>query len=90
MAVLGPWVWVVGILIAIAATAVLLGPFMLVFVALFGGTELYYRFKNRHSEESRAFHSVPASTKLTVAVIYLSLAALLIVGTAETYVPRTL
>jgi hypothetical protein len=41
-------------------------------------------------QESRAFHSVPTKTKLVVAAVYLSLTALLIVGIAETYVPRTL
>lgn len=90
MAVLGPKVWIAGILITVAATVIFLGPFMLVFVLLIGGPELYHRFKNRNSEESRAFHAVPARTKIAVAAVYLSLAALLIVGVAETYVPRTL
>jgi Zn-dependent protease len=90
MAVLGPKVWIAGILITIAATVIFLGPFMLIFVLLIGGPELYHRFKHRNSEESRAFHSVPTRTKLTVAAVYLSLAALLIVGAAETYVARTL
>jgi Zn-dependent protease len=90
LAVLGPMIWAAGLLIAVAATALFLGPFMLVFVFLLGGPELYHRFKNRHSEESRAFHSVPTGTKVAVAAIYLSLTALLIVGVTETYVPRTL
>ncbi|HEY5942713.1 MAG TPA: site-2 protease family protein [Solirubrobacterales bacterium] len=90
LAILGPMVWLVGILIAVAATVLFLGPFMLIFVLLLGGPELYHRFKNRHSEESRAFHSVPTETKIAVAAIYLSLTALLIFGVAETYVPRTL
>jgi hypothetical protein len=63
---------------------------MLFFVALLGGPELYHRFKNRNSQESRAFHAVPTGTKVAVAVVYLSLAAVLIVGAAETYVARTL
>jgi Zn-dependent protease len=90
MAVLGPKVWIAGILVAVAATVIFLGPFMLVFVLLLGGPELYHRFKNRHSEESRAYHSVATGTKFAVAAVYFSLLALLIVGVAETYVPRTL
>jgi len=90
MAVLGPKIWIAGILIAVAAAVLFLGPFMLVFVLLFGGPELYHRFKNRNSEESREFHAVPTRTKLAVGAVYLGLAALLIVGVAETYVPRTL
>jgi hypothetical protein len=90
MAVLGPKIWIAGILITVAATVVFLGPFMLLFVLLLGGPELYYRFKNRNSEESQAFHSVPTGTKVAVAAVYLGLAAVLIVGVAETYVARTL
>jgi Zn-dependent protease len=90
MAVLGPNVWIAGILIAVAVAVIFLGPFMLLFVLVLGGPELYHRFKNRHSEESRDFHSVPTRTKITVAAVYLSLTALLIVGAAETYVSRTL
>ncbi len=90
MAVLGPMVWIVGILIAVTAAALFLGPFMLLFVLLLGGPELYYRFKNRHSEQSREYHSVPTKTKVAVAAVYLSLGAALIVGLAETYVPHTL
>jgi Zn-dependent protease len=90
MAVLGPKVWIAGILIAVAVAVIFLGPFMLLIVLLLGGPELYHRFKNRHSEQSRKYHSVPTRTKLTVAAVYLSLTALLIVGIAETYVPRTL
>ena len=90
MAVLGPKVWIVGILVAVAATVLVLGPFMLLLVLVIGGPELYYRWKNRHSEESRKFHSVPTRTKLAVAAVYFSLVVLLSVGVAETYVPRTL
>jgi Zn-dependent protease len=90
MAVLGPKVWIAGILIAVAATVVFLGPFMLLIVLFLGGPELYHRFKNRNSEESRTFHSVPTRTKIAVGAVYLGLVALLIMGVAETYVPRTL
>jgi Zn-dependent protease len=90
MAVLGPKVWIAGILIAVVAAAIFLGPFMLLFVLLLGGPELYYRFKDRHSEQSREYHSVPTRTKVAVAAVYLSLTALLIVGVVETYVPHTL
>jgi Zn-dependent protease len=90
MAVLGPKVWIAGILVAVAAAGIFLGPIMLLFVLLFGGPELYHRFKNRHSEESREHHSVPARAKVGVAAVYLSLTAPLIVGVADTYVPRTL
>lgn len=90
MAVLGPKVWIAGIVIAVAASVVFLGPIMLVIVLVLGGPELYHRFKNRHSQESRKFHSVPTKAKVAVAAVYLSLTALLIVGIVETYVPRTL
>lgn len=90
MAVLGPKVWIAGILVAVAAAVVFLGPFMLLLVALLGGPELYHRWRNRHSEESREFHSVPTRTKLAVGAVYLSLTVLLVLGVAETYVSRNL
>jgi Zn-dependent protease len=90
MAVLGPKVWIAGIVIAVVVAAIFLGPIILLFVLLLGGPELYHRFKNRHSEESRDYHSVPTRTKVAVAAVYLSLTVLLVVGIAETYVPRTL
>ncbi len=61
---------------------------MLLFVLLLGGPELYYRFKNRHSEQSREYHSVPTGTRVAVGTVYLSLTALLIAGVAETYASR--
>lgn len=90
MAVLGPRAWIVGILAAVAAAVVFLGPIILLFVLLLGGPELYHRFKSRHSEESRDYHAATTRNKLAVAAVYASLIALLIVGVAETYVPRTL
>ncbi|MDQ2630270.1 MAG: site-2 protease family protein [Actinomycetota bacterium] len=90
MAVLGPKVWIAGILIAVAAAVVFLGPIMLLLILLLGGPELYHRFKDRRSEKSRKYHSVSTRTKLAVGAVYLSLTVLLIVGVAETYVPRTL
>lgn len=90
MAVLGPKIWIAGIIVTLAATVIFLGPFMLLFALLIGGPELYHRFKNRHTAQSRKYHSVPTRTKILVAALYLSLAALLILGTAETYAPRTL
>ena len=90
MAVLGPKVWIAGILVAVAATVVFLGPIMLLIVLVLGGPELYHRFKNRDSEESRKYHSVPTRTKVAVGAVYLALAALLVLGITETYVPRTL
>ncbi|HSC21387.1 MAG TPA: hypothetical protein VLC07_06625 [Solirubrobacterales bacterium] len=63
---------------------------MLVLVFALGGPELYHRFKNGHSDESRAFHSVPTQSKLAVAAVYFGLTALLIAGAAETYVSRSL
>jgi len=60
-----------------------------IFIPLLGGPE-HYRFKNRHSEQSREYHSVPKRTKVAVAAIYLSLTAILVAAVAETYVARTL
>ncbi|HEU5252659.1 MAG TPA: site-2 protease family protein [Solirubrobacterales bacterium] len=90
MAVLGPKVWIAGIVVAVAVAAVFLGPVMLLIALFLGGPELYHRFRNRHSEESRKYYAVPTRTKLAVGAVYLGLAVVLVVGIVETYVPRTL
>lgn len=90
MGILGPKVWILGGVLATIAAIAYLGPVMLLLIALIGGPELYVRIINRDSEESRRFHDVPTRTKVAVGFIYFALTALLIVGVAETYVPRAL
>ncbi len=49
----------------------------MILILLLGGMETYKRFKARNTPESKAFHDIPRSTRIGVAVVYLGLAALL-------------
>jgi Zn-dependent protease len=87
MAALSPWMWLVGYALLIAAAIVFPNPIMIL-ILLFGGLETWRRWRTRDSAESRAFHRVPARTRVAVATVYLGLAALLAVGMDATFVER--
>jgi Zn-dependent protease len=87
MAALSPWVWTVGYLGLIALTFAFPNPIMIL-ILLLGGMETYKRFKARNTPEARAFHDIPRSTRIAVAVVYLALAALLALGMHETFLER--
>ena len=89
MAALSPYVWAVGFAGLIALTFFFPNPILLL-VLLFGGIESWRRWKERNTPKGRAYNRVPPRTRALVAVVYLSLAALLGVGVAETYFERDL
>jgi Zn-dependent protease len=89
MAALSPYVWALGFVGLIALTFFFPNPILLL-VLLFGGLESWRRWKQRKTPEGRAYNRVPPRTRALVAFVYLSLAALLAVGVAETYFERDL
>jgi Zn-dependent protease len=89
MAALSPWVWVPGFVALIGLTIAFPNP-ILILVVIFGGLETWRRWKKRNTPEGRAYHRVPRSTRVLVAVTYLGLAALLAVGVSETFLARDL
>jgi Zn-dependent protease len=89
MAALSPYVWAVGFAGLIALTFFFPNPILLL-VLLFGGIETWRRWKQRNTPEGRAYNRVAPRTRALVAFVYLSLAALLAVGVAETYFERDL
>jgi Zn-dependent protease len=89
MAALSPYVWAAGFVGLIALTIFFPNPILLL-VLLFGGIESWRRWKQRNTPEGRAYNRVPPRTRALVAIVYLSLAALLGVGVAETYLERDL
>ena len=89
MAAISPWVWLAGFAALIALMFFFPNPILLL-VIIFGGLETWRRWKQRNTPEGRAFNRVPARTRALVAVTYLSLAALLAAGVAETYFERSL
>jgi Zn-dependent protease len=89
MAAVSPWLWFAGFVGLIALTVFFPNPILLL-VVLFGGLETWRRWKQRHTPEGQAYNRVAPRTRALVALTYLSLAALLAVGVAETYVERSL
>jgi Zn-dependent protease len=87
MAALSPWVWFAGFAFLIGLTIVFPNPILLL-VVIFGGIESWRRWKARNTPESRAYHSIPARTRVLVAATYLGLAALLAIGVAETFLEK--
>ena len=87
MAALSPWVWYVGYAALVALTFAFPNPIMIL-ILLLGGMETWHRFKARNTPESKAFHDIPRSTRIGVAVVYLGLAALLAFGMSETFLER--
>jgi Zn-dependent protease len=89
MAALSPWVWLAGFA-GLLALAVFFPNPILVLVVVLGGLESWRRWKARNTPEGRRYHRVPARTRAAVAIVYLSLAAALAVGVAETHFARGL
>jgi Zn-dependent protease len=89
MAALSPWVWFAGFAGLVALTFIFPNPIMLL-ILIFGGMESWRRWKLRKTPEGRAFHAVPARTRVFVAVTYLVLAGLLAFGVSETFFARSL
>ena len=87
MAALSPWVWAFGYAGLVALTFAFPNPIMIL-ILLLGGIETYKRFKARNTPEAKAFHNVPRSTRIGVAIVYLGLAALLTLGMSETFLER--
>ena len=89
MAAISPWVWLAGFAALIVLMFFFPNPILLL-VIIFGGLETWRRWKQRNTPEGRTYNRVPARTRALVAVTYLSLAALLAAGVAETYFERSL
>jgi Zn-dependent protease len=89
MAAISPWVWLAGFAALIVLMFFFPNPILLL-VIIFGGLETWRRWKQRNTPEGRTYNRVPARTRSLVAVTYLSLAALLAAGVAETYFERSL
>ena len=89
MAALSPWVWLAGYAGLIALTIAFFNPILLLIV-VFGGFELYSRWKARKTPEARAYHAVPARTRAIVAAVYLGLVIALAIGVDQTFLHKTL
>ena len=89
MAALSPWVWLLGLAGLIAMVVFFPSPIILLILVL-GGMESWRRWKARNTPEGRAYHRIPARTRLLVAGTYLLLIAALAVAVSATHLPRGL
>jgi Zn-dependent protease len=89
MAAISPVVWFIGFAGLLAAAIFFPNPIIFIIV-LFAGLEMWRRFQGRKSPEMQDYHRVGAGTRFGVAVVYIGLALLLVVGMHYTHLPRTL
>jgi Zn-dependent protease len=90
MAAMAPWMWLVG-LIGMVALGLVFHNVIIFAFAVIGGYSSYNRWQQlrRGGPEQQAYYRVKPTDRLLVAAVYLSLAALLVVGMHETHLVRT-
>src|SRR5579884_2238588 len=90
MAAMAPWMWFAGFAALIPLVFVFANPLMLI-ILVFAGLETFkrYRLRRQGGEQQRAYYTVKPVDRVLVAVVYLSLIALLVVGMDATSLPRT-
>jgi Zn-dependent protease len=87
MAAMAPWAWFLGFgALLVMLFALPFNP-ILAIIVLFGGFELYHRWKLRktRSPEQEAYYRVAPRHRLAVSAVYVGLAVALAVGMAETH-----
>jgi Zn-dependent protease len=91
MAAMAPWMWFVGFAALIPLLFVFSNPIFLL-ILLFAAMETWKRWRLRKTggEEQAAYYRVRPLDRALVAVVYLSLVALLVVGMNATNLPRSI
>jgi Zn-dependent protease len=89
MAALSPWMWLVGVVLLVAATIAFPNPIMLL-ILLFGGMETWRRWRARKTPEGRRYHRVSGATRLAIGVTYIGLAVALGVAMDVTHLQRSI
>ncbi len=91
MAAMAPWMWFAGFGGLIVLALVFPNPIIFLIV-LVGGYETYRRWQQRKTGgvEQQTYYKVAPLDRALVAIVYLSLIALLVVGMDATNLPRTL
>jgi Zn-dependent protease len=88
VAAIHPALWVLG-LVGLLALVIFRPNGILVLILVFAALELWQRWKARQLAGSGAYYSVKPWQRLTAAVSYFGLAALLVVGMHATHVPHS-
>jgi Zn-dependent protease len=90
MAAMAPWMWFVG-LAAMAALAIAFPNPIILVILLFAALSTWQRWKARRAggEEAEAYYRVTPIQRAAVAIVYIGLIALLVVGMDATHLART-
>jgi Zn-dependent protease len=91
MAAITPWMWFVG-LAALVALAILFPNPIILLILVVAAFDVHRRWKARKSGglQQQAYYRVSPRNRALVAVVYLALIALLVLGMNATHLPRTL
>jgi Zn-dependent protease len=87
VAALHPALWAAGLFGLVALAFRWHNPILYIIVLL-GALELWRRWQLRHHPESKAYYRVEPWQRIAIAVVYVGLAALLVLGMNATHVPR--
>ena len=88
VAALHPAIWIAG-LAGLAVLAYFRPNPILLIVLLLGGMEAWNRWRTRNDPEKHEYYKVKPWQRAVVAVVYLGLAAFLVLAMHATHVPRT-
>ena len=83
---MSPAFWLIGILM-IVALFFLQPNFIVLIIALLGGTELWRRWKMRNTPEGQAYNKIELRHRVMVGLVYFGLVAVLALLMAATFVP---
>ncbi|HEX3692285.1 MAG TPA: site-2 protease family protein [Solirubrobacteraceae bacterium] len=88
MAAMAPWMWFVGLAAVIPLFFFLHGSFVLLLVLVFGGREIWRRWRLRatRSLEQAAFYRVAPRHRVLVGAVYIGLIVALAVGMWQTHI----
>jgi Zn-dependent protease len=91
MAAMAPWMWFVGFAAMIVLAVIWPNPIILIIV-VFAAFETWRRWKQRRAggAAQEAYYRVSPRNRALVAITYLTLIALLVIGMNATHLPRTL
>ena len=87
VAALHPAIWLLGLAGLLALAFISPNPILLFILAL-GGFELWSRWRSRHDPESRRYYDIAPAQRAAVAVVYLGLAAALVLAMGATHLER--
>jgi Zn-dependent protease len=88
MAAMAPWMWFVGFAALIPLALFLHGSFIILLILVFGGREVWHRWKLRKSRtlEQAAYYRVAPRHRLLVGAVYVGLIVALAFGMEQTHI----